>query len=61
MAELTPTAFDKEQLLRILFYHMNQDTREMLMREVPGAYNRYVGQVCAVVGRARDNPAFNEV
>lgn len=55
------TRHDREMLLKVLFHHMTQETRALLMREVPGAYNRYCGQVCAVVGRAIDNPAINEV
>ena len=44
------TTFDKESLLRFLFYHMSQEQRAAIMRELPGCYNRYVGQpVCSVV------------
>ncbi len=59
--DFTPTTFDKEQLLRFLFYHMQPDQRFALMRELPGAYNRYVGAECAVVGRKCDNPRLVKV
>lgn len=55
------TQFDKEQLLRFLFHHMTQDGRAEIMRELPGCYNRYVGQEVCAVGRNSDNPQINRV
>ena len=57
------TAFDKEELLCWFFYHLPWDeeqqiNRAKLIRELPGAYNRYVGQEVAEVRRASDGVKF---
>ena len=39
----------KNQLLDTLFHYMDQDTRALLMREVPQAYNAAVGREVVTV------------
>ena len=39
----------KDQLLDTLFYYMSQDTRALLMRELPQAYNAAVGREVVTV------------
>lgn len=36
--------FDKEQLLRVIFYHMDHTVHDLLKREVPASYSRYLRQ-----------------
>lgn len=55
------TAFDKEQLLRFLFYRMSQEQRAELMSELPGSYNRYCGSEVCSVGLNRLNPQIVRV
>lgn len=57
------TFFDKDTLLRWFFYNLPWDgeqaiNRAKLIRELPGAYNRYVGQEVAEVRRASDGVKF---
>ena len=47
--DLKPTSFDKDVLLQWFFYNLPWDekqniNRAKLIRELPAAYNRYVGQ-----------------
>ena len=38
------TSFEKETMLRFLFYHMSMDTRIKLMITQPLPYNKLVGK-----------------
>jgi hypothetical protein len=54
MDRLKPTEFHKEQLLARLFHGMSMEKRLELMRELPQAYNAYVGTEVVAVVRVRD-------
>ena len=47
----------KDQLLDVLFHHMSQELRAIVMREVPLAYNAYVGREIVRPLRVCDLPA----
>jgi hypothetical protein len=48
------TDHHKDQLLKVLTYHMTQDVRAIAMREAPAAYNAYFGREIVKVVRAED-------
>lgn len=59
----TPAAgsFDKDQILNFLFYHMTQETRQTLIDELPGAYQRVCGgEPFLTVMRNRELNALRE-
>jgi hypothetical protein len=44
----------KDMVLRLLLHHMSQETRQILMREVPAAYNDICGGNYVRVHRVSD-------
>lgn len=48
------TDHEKDQVLAVLKHHMSMDLRATVMREVPAAYNAWVGREVVTVVRASD-------
>lgn len=51
------STFDKDQLLTFLLYHLTQETRQQLIQELPGAYQRVCGIDAFTVVRKRTRHA----
>lgn len=55
MANVSATNRQVEQLLDSLMYNLTSQRREALMRELPVAYNAYMGREFVTVIRTSDN------
>lgn len=49
-----PTNRDYKVMCELLMYHMSMETRRIVMRELPGSYNRINGKQIVTVVRSDD-------
>jgi hypothetical protein len=54
------TAYERDQMLDFLLFHMSMELRERLMFALPRQYNLVVGQDVMIVRRASDVLGVNE-